>query len=110
MLAAASHTGAGAIAHSIADMTVALTRRSQAHAGKRSRRKAGLTLRKWRAFSVLYGLPLELKRADDVERGTAPDGVVEDFDGAADGCGRLGAVLQEHQIRARLANRLLYQS
>lgn len=39
---------------------------------------------------MLCGLPLELKRADEVERGMEPDGVVEAIDVSADRGGDLG--------------------
>ena len=55
----------------------------------------GLAPRLWRAFSLLRGQPFELKRADEVERRMAPDGVVEAVDVVADrGC-RLDPALED---------------
>lgn len=54
----------------------------------------GLAPGKWRAFSVLRGLPLELTRADEAERRMPADGIVEAVDVSADGGCCLGAALE----------------
>src|SRR5258708_13025067 len=47
----------------------------------------GLARHLWRAFSILRCPPFELKRADEVERRMAADGIVEAVDVTAD-CAR----------------------
>lgn len=54
-----------------------------------ARGRPGLAPPLWRALWVLRGQPLELKRADEVERRMAPDGIVESVDAARDRGGRL---------------------
>ena len=48
------------------------------------------------SVSSLCCQPLELKRADEVERRVAPDGVLEAVDVATDRVGRLGPALECH--------------
>src|SRR5580704_6464873 len=48
---------------------------------------SGLARHLWRAFSILRCPPFELKRADEVERRMAADGIVEAVDVTAD-CAR----------------------
>src|ERR1700723_922174 len=61
----------------------------------RLERENGLARHLWRAFSILRCPPLELKRADEVERRMAADGIVEAVDVTAD-CGRgFGPALED---------------
>src|SRR3954468_6479840 len=55
----------------------------------------GLASLQWRAFGGLCGPPFELHRAEEVERGVAPDGVVESLDVTADGVCSLGPGLED---------------
>src|SRR4051812_36522237 len=61
----------------------------------RFRGRFGLASLQWRAFGGLCGPPFELHRAEEVERGVAPDGVVESLDVTADGVCSLGPGLED---------------
>jgi hypothetical protein len=56
---------------------------------------SGLAPHLRRAFSSLRGLPLELKRADEVERRMAADGIVEAVDIAPDCGGRFSSAPED---------------
>src|SRR3954466_8184546 len=56
---------------------------------------SGLASLQWRAFGGLCGPPFELHRAEEVERGVAPDGVVDSIDVTADGVCSLGPGLED---------------
>src|SRR5271156_3814470 len=55
----------------------------------------GLARRLWRAFSILRCPPFELKRADEVERRMAADGIVEAVDVTADCAGGFDPALED---------------
>src|ERR1700691_5653351 len=59
----------------------------QTSSGLRVLKNVGLAGHLWRAFSILRCPPFELKRADEVERRMAADGIVEAVDVTAD-CAR----------------------